>query len=211
VSHDETVALGAYLMGSLDAQDRVAYESHLANCRRCREELASLAGLPGLMSRISVDEAVSGPPPIDDAMLDRLLAAAKAERHVASHRRWLAAAAAAVVLVGAPLGALGIYRHLTATHWHTAVAAAGPVRMRVEMTSASNGTALTLQLTGVRPEEHCELVAVSDNGMREVTSSWIASYSGTAVIRGTTSIPYGHLRTLLIQTYAGKALVTATV
>jgi hypothetical protein len=211
VTHEETVALGAYLVGALDHRDRADVEAHLASCRQCRDELADLAPLPGLMSRITVDEAVSGPPPVDDAMLDRLLRAASAERSVASHRRWLVAAAAAVVLVGAPLGGLGIYRQLTASHWHTVDAASGQVHMRVQMVSASNGTGMTLTLSGVRPDEHCELVAVSDTGAREVAGSWVATYGGTAVIRGTTAIPYSHLRSLVIQTYDGKALVTAAV
>lgn len=211
MSHDDIVALGAYLVGSLDSRERTSVEAHLAGCTQCREELASLAPLPGLMSRITLDEAVSGPPPVDDAMLERLLVSASTERSVARHRRWLAGAAAAVVLVGTPLAGVAVYHSATATHWHTAVASAGRLHMRVEMAPASNGTALTLALSGVKPEEHCELVAVSDTGASEVASSWVASYSGTAVIRGTTAISYKHLKTLLIRTFAGKTLVTVAV
>jgi anti-sigma factor RsiW len=211
MSHDDIVALGAYLVGSLDSRERASVEAHLAGCAQCREELASLAPLPGLMSRITLDEAISGPPPVDDAMLERLLAAASTERNVARHRRWLAGAAAAVVLVGTPLAGIAVYQSATATHWHTAVASAGRLHMRVEMAPASNGTALTLSLSGVNPEEHCELVAVSDTGASEVASSWVASYSGTAVIRGTTAISYKHIKTLLIRTFAGKTLVSVPV
>ena len=211
MSHAGTIALGAYLVGSIDARERAEVEAHLAQCPQCREELASLAPLPGLMSRITVEEAVSGPPPVDDAMLERLLRSASAERSVARHRRWLAGAAAAVVLVGTPLAGVAVYQAATATHWHTAVASAGQLHMRVEMAPASNGTALTLALSGVRPEEHCELVAVSDTGASEVAGSWVATYSGTAVISGTTAISYKHLKTLLIRTYAGKTLLSVAV
>jgi predicted anti-sigma-YlaC factor YlaD len=211
MSHDETTALGAYLVGSLDSRERAEVEAHLGTCQQCRDELGKLAPLPGLMSRISLDEAVSGPPPVDDAMLERLLVAASTERSVARHRRWLAGAAAAVVLVGTPLAGVAVYHSATATHWHTAVASAGRLHMRVAMAPASNGTALTLSLSGVNPEEHCELVAVSDSGATEVAGSWVATYSGTAVIRGTTAIRYKHLKTLLIRTYAGKTLVSVGV
>ena len=211
MSHDDVIALGAYLVGSIDAHERAQVEAHLAECQRCRDELASLAALPGLMSRISLEEAVTGPPPVDDAMLERLLASASAERSVARHRRGLAGAAAAVVLVGTPLAGIAVYQAATATHWHTAVASAGRLHMRVEMAPASNGTALTLSLSGVNPEEHCELVAVSDTGATEVAGSWVATYSGTAVIHGTTAISYKHLKTLLIRTFAGKTLVTVAV
>ena len=207
----EHVALGAYLLGALDPRERAEVEHHLSECRRCRDEVAELAPLPGLMSRITVDEAISGPPPVDDAMLERLLTAATRERRTAGVRRRLVAVAAAVVLVGGSLGGVALYRSATAHTTHAVVASAGRIHMRVEMTAESNGTALTLWLSGVRSEEHCELIAVSDTGAREVAGSWEASYSGTAVIKGTTAIPYSHLRQLVVQTYGGVDLLTTNL
>ena len=207
----EHVALGAYLLGALDPRERAEVEHHLSECRRCRDELAELAPLPGLMSRITLDEAISGPPPIDDAMLERLLVAATSERRTAGVRRRFLAAAAAVVLVGGPLGGVALYRSATAQTTHSVTASAGPIHVRVEMSAASNGTALTLWLSGVRSDEHCELIAISDTGAREVAGSWEASYSGTAVIKGTTAIPYSHLRQLVIETYDGVNLLTTDV
>jgi hypothetical protein len=207
----EHVALGSYLLGALDPRERAEVELHLTGCQRCRDEVAHLAPLPGLMSRITLDEALSGPPPVDDAMLERLLTAATRERSRARMRRGLVAVAAAAALVGGSVGGVAVYRTVTATSTHAVDAASGRVHAHVEMSAASNGTALTLSLWGVRAEEHCELVAVSDTGQREVASSWVASYAGRAVIRGTTAIPYGHLRQLVIQTYDGKTLLTTDV
>lgn len=207
----EHVALGAYLLGALDPRERAEVELHLSGCRRCRDEVAELAPLPGLMARITVDEAISGPPPVDDAMLERLLAAATRERRTAGVRRRVLAVAAAVALVGGSLGGVAVYRAATAQTTHAVDASSGTVRMHVEMTAASNGTALTLRLSGVPSEEHCELIAISDTGAREVAGSWEASYTGTAVIRGTTAIPYEHLRTLVIETYDGVDLLTTDV
>jgi hypothetical protein len=68
-----------------------------------------------------------------------------------------------------------------------------------------------LQLSGVPSEEHCQLIAISDTGAREVAGSWEASYTGTAVIHGTTAIPYQHLRKLVIETYDGVDLLTTNV
>jgi len=211
VTSPEHVALGAYLLGALDPRERAEVEHHLGECRRCRDEVAELAPLPGLMSRITVDEAISGPPPVDDAMLERLLTAATRERRTAGARRRLVAVAAAAVLVGGSLGGVALYRSATAQSTHSVVASAGRIHMRVEMTAASNGTALTLWLSGVRSEEHCELIAISDTGAREVAGSWEASYSGTAVIKGTTAIPYAHLRQLVVQTYDGVDLLTTNL
>jgi anti-sigma factor RsiW len=211
VTSAEHVARGAYLLGALDPRERAEVETHLSSCRRCRDELADLAPLPGLMSRITVDEAISGPPPVDDAMLERLLTAATRERRTAVVRRRMLAVAAAFVLVGGSLGGVAVYRSATAQTSHSVDAAAGTVRMHVEMTAASNGTALTLQLSGVPSEEHCQLIAISDTGAREVAGSWEASYTGTAVIHGTTAIPYQHLRKLVIETYDGVDLLTTNV
>lgn len=209
---DATVALGAYVVGALDHNERVDLEAHLARCPACRDELASLAPLPGLLSRLTLEEALSGPPPIDDAMLERLLVTASRERRHATQRRWLSVAAAVAVLAGGTGAGAAIWQSTHATHWQQVQASgAGGVRMRVDLEPASTGTTLALWLSGVPADERCRLVAVSDTGVRDVAGSWVATYSGTAVIKGTTSIPRGHLRELRIETYDGKTLVTADV
>jgi len=209
---DATVALGAYVVGALDPRERADVEAHLSHCPMCRDELAALAPLPGLMSRLTVDEAVSGPPPVDDAMLERLLVAASRDRRVAAHRRWLAVAAAAVVIAGGTTAGVAIDHSMSTTHWQQ-VSAQGPtgVHMRVDIQPASTGTSMQLWLRGVESGERCRLIAVSDDGSRDVAGSWEATYSGTATIRGTTSITREHLRRLVIRTYDGTTLVSAAV
>ena len=208
---DVTHALGAYVVGAIDPQERAVVDGHLAICPACRDELASLAALPGLMSRVTADEVLEGPPAMDGGMLERLLAAAAQERRVSSRRRWLAAAAAVIFLGGASTGGVAIYTAATATNWPTVTAAQGPVHMKVEMGNAATGTALILHLSGVRSEEGCSLIAVSDTGTREVAGWWEATYGGTAVVHGTTSIPLKHLAQLVIQADDGQTLVTANV
>jgi hypothetical protein len=44
--------LGIYLLGAIEPAGRAIVERHLDACPGCREELASLAGLPALMRRI---------------------------------------------------------------------------------------------------------------------------------------------------------------
>src|ERR1035438_9287145 len=50
-------ALGVYLLGAIGPADRSAVSSHLAGCADCREVLARLAGLPGLLGSVSADDA----------------------------------------------------------------------------------------------------------------------------------------------------------
>jgi predicted anti-sigma-YlaC factor YlaD len=56
--------LGVYITGAIAPADRWVVVRHLASCERCRDELAGLAGLPGLLSRPSVRAAaVTSPDP----------------------------------------------------------------------------------------------------------------------------------------------------
>jgi hypothetical protein len=53
--------LGVYVFGAITPADRVTVVRHLATCPPCRDELAGLAGLPGLLLR---------PPVVAAAFLD---------------------------------------------------------------------------------------------------------------------------------------------
>ena len=206
-----TVSLGAYVIGALDATERAQVEQHLATCPECRDELAKLAPLPGLLSRLDVDEVLSGPPAVDDAMLDRLLAAAAGERRRASRARWLAAAAAVVVLgggtaVGVTVAADG------GTHWQqTLSAASGPVHVSIRLADDASGTKLDMRMSGVGRGERCSLVAVSRSGRTEVAGWWEATYEGTAHITGTTSIARRDLTRLKVVTDSGRTLAVVAV
>jgi predicted anti-sigma-YlaC factor YlaD len=212
---DATISLGAYVVGALDHTERAELEAHLAYCPMCRDELAELAPLPGLLSRLTVDEAVAGPPALDiadpdGAMLDRLLAAAR-ERRRASRTSWVAAAAAVVILVGASTGAVIATRD-HGTHWQQAVAAsAGSVHLRVRLVDQANGTKIDMTMSGVARGERCNLVAVSRDGRTESAGWWDATYAGTAHITGTTSISRRDLTQLKVVTDAGKTLVVASI
>jgi anti-sigma factor RsiW len=55
--------LGVYVVGAIEPADRARLRGHLASCPRCRDELAGLAGLPGMLRRIAGD--VAPRPPAD--------------------------------------------------------------------------------------------------------------------------------------------------
>jgi hypothetical protein len=209
---DATVALGAYVVGALDHNERVELEAHLAHCPMCRDELAELAPLPGLLSRLTPDEAVSDPPVVNDAMLDRLLSAADRERRHASRARWLAAAAAVVVLAAGTTGAVVATGGASSPHWQQTVAAAsGPVHISVKLADQANGTRLDMSMSGVAQGERCSLVAIGRTGRTEEAGWWEASYEGTAHVTGTTSIARKDLSQLKVVTDEGKTLVVVPV
>ncbi|MER6596669.1 zf-HC2 domain-containing protein, partial [Micromonospora purpureochromogenes] len=70
-AHDD----GAYVLGALAPADRAAYERHLAGCAACREAVAEIAVLPGLLGRLdpaALDEFL--PPPQEPNRVPALLA-----------------------------------------------------------------------------------------------------------------------------------------
>src|SRR5262245_34202519 len=99
--HDLTAA---YALDALDADERHAYEEHLAGCERCRSDLAELGETVGALGL-----AVEGPAP-PEALRDRILVAAREEgpSNVVAirprRRLYAVSAVAAVAAVGLAIG-----------------------------------------------------------------------------------------------------------
>ncbi len=55
------VQLGIYVFGAITPADRAPVVQHLATCPNCRDELAGLAALPGLLLRPPAVAAASPP------------------------------------------------------------------------------------------------------------------------------------------------------
>ena len=86
----------AYVLGALPAAERSAFEAHLANCQDCRQAVSDLAGIPGLLSRVTPDD-LADPVPVPDTLVPGLL---RAVRRSGRRRRLVVGAlAAAAVLV----------------------------------------------------------------------------------------------------------------
>lgn len=52
----ESVSLGAYLLGALEPEERRELERHIAGCRHCQDELVAMAPLPGLLRHTAFEE-----------------------------------------------------------------------------------------------------------------------------------------------------------
>lgn len=99
----------AYVLGALSTEERRTFERHLAACPQCSADVAELAGLPGILSKLPVDDAVAllAVTPIDDAhlqggthtpgLVQRLAVAAKRRRR--RIRLGILAGAVAIVAV----------------------------------------------------------------------------------------------------------------
>ena len=100
--HDLTAA---YALDALDADDARAYETHLAHCERCRDELASLSETAGALAYAT--EAPAPPP----ELRARILQQARSEREnvVPLRPRWFAPVAAAAAVAACVAIGLGIW------------------------------------------------------------------------------------------------------
>jgi anti-sigma-K factor RskA len=91
-----------YALDALDADERRAYEAHLARCDRCRDDLASFSDTAGLLAY-----AAAGPAP-PAQLRKRILSAAAVEREnvvpLVRRRAFQAVAGVAAVAVAAVIG-----------------------------------------------------------------------------------------------------------
>jgi anti-sigma factor RsiW len=225
-------SLGVYVLGAIDPAERAQVDEHLATCADCRDELASLAGLPALLRRVPTAEAErlavadQGDPAAEetaggDEMLPSLLARTAQARRV---RRWreLAAAAAVVVLAlgagaaGASVfasGTSGSPSHVSAgaRHtWHTVsgVDSTTGATLTVKYASVPWGTTMTARVSGIPAGTVCEFVVTDTHGHRFVLGGWRVNYRGGPVwYPASTSLPDAGLGTFQV-TADGKVMAS---
>lgn len=205
--HDDA----AYVLGALSPEERRRYEEHLATCPRCRAEVRALTGLPGLLSRVPLEEVAAEPVEPPPELLTGLLQAAWRRRR---RTRWLAvsggAVAAALVLVLSLLLAFGP-RQVTAPAQQMAAVRPAPVTATVALTRQPWGTDVRLRCRYTGPADYgggYTLVVVSKSGRTEQISAWAAVPDTTAVLTGTTSASPDDIRAVQVRTTAGTTVLT---
>jgi hypothetical protein len=211
-------SLGAYVLGALSPTERAEVGEHLRGCSGCREELAGLADLPGLLGSLDqtdLEHLKDGEPEPDRQLLERTLLELTRRRQAQRRRSSLLTAAAALVVVATTVTALLAVRSTPSDHSASAlgpsVSAANTtarVHAEVRLTQQPWGTALHLVLRGVPPGAHCQLLAVLANGQRQTAGSWQASYEGAAVIDAAADAPLNRLAGVEVVTDRGVRLVS---
>lgn len=224
------ISLGVYVLGAIEPAERADVDAHLSVCQRCRDELASLAGLPAMLGRVTRDQIEQlGPPP--EELLDSILAKAAEETRGERRRnrlRLVAAAAALVLVTGAGVGAVtGLTRHgdggtvakppVTATPWPsgsaepaTTVRGNDPVtgvQAQIAMQPKRWGTAFTVRLTGAPYGVHCRLIAIDKHGNTDIAAGWKVEYIGTANFAGSSMFQKSDIASVEVRTLEGKRLL----
>lgn len=213
MTHEEQRWLASYVLGALSPADRRQLDAHLVDCPACRQELASYAGLPGLLSRLDLAEATGGtllPPP---SLLPGVLAAVEAERSTVRRRlnRWraaaaglaVAAAAAALVTVLAASGAEPT-RERTPLVAAPGVGATGSVWLQPRPW----GTELQLRLADLPVADGYAAYAVDRRGVRTLAARWGPTPARSATVPAATALSPSALSELVIVTSDGRPLLS---
>lgn len=210
-------ALGAYVLGALEPDERRALEAHLDDCAACRDELARLPALPALLDHLDEDEAVamSLVPPAGlgaRAATASLLEGGRLRRQLQTWRvaTGVAAAAAVVVLLAWAPWAPGDAPRFDRWVLEPTTAAGG-----VEGTAAALawewGTTVELDLEDLPPAEQYVVWAVSEDGRREQAGTWGRTTTGRATVRGASAIQRTDLRQIEVAALDGPVLATFEV
>ena len=214
-------ALGVYVLGAIDPAERAQVDAHLATCPACREELASLAGLPAMLRKVPVVEAerLASPDaepdlsvvPSED-MLKSLVARTTNVRRIHRWRGALAAAAAVIVALGggaAIATALQPGSHPVAVkHWRMAVGGgAGGIHLVVKYRQVESGTMIETNVTGAPEGATCQLKVVDGNGDAMPLGSWVY-WNGSAWYPASSSLSDLELHTFQL-TIGGKVVASA--
>jgi hypothetical protein len=191
----ETMSIGAYVLGALEAPERRATEQHLTTCAACRAALLQFAHLPGLLHGV----------PLDDIELETPEPAPLQLTKKRPRRRW-ALAAASTVLVSGVLGWSLLAAPASAT-W-TATNGVGGLDTTAKLVSRGWGTDIQLKLTDLQPDEHCTLIVHGRDGSTQTAGWWAANGSYQAEVPASTSIPLQDIARLEVVTAGDTVLST---
>jgi anti-sigma-K factor RskA len=230
--HDD----GAYVLGALSPSERAAYERHLATCSFCREAVADIAVLPGLLGRLDPADferllEPDFPPPADRrrqrTSMPALVSAAQTTRRQERKRvRWrvlgTALAAACLALVvgvgavfwtgrGTPDPAVpGPVVAMTPANEQV------PVSAQINLAGSPGGTKVNLVCAYNRGDAQSEaytirLMAYGPDQESEQLGSWTASPGKEFSMSGVTHFTGGRLSRLALVRNDGRTLLAYDV
>lgn len=199
----------AFVLGALEPDDRRAFEEHLAGCADCRATVADLAGVPGLLARVSPTD-LADPPRRPDTLWPRLLRVVRRQRR----RRLLSmgAVAASVALVVGLGTALVVHRDddTPATPGQPMTAlVSSPVRATAAVSATSGGSRVWVQCiyNGAPDAVDYVLVVTNRQGAERTVATWEVGPDHEAEVSGSVPWPPSAVARVEIRLSDGEPLL----
>ena len=215
----------AYVLGALSPAERREFEEHLKSCAACTGSVGELAGLPGLMSKVSEGQlnAQAEAPPA--TLLPSLARAARRER---GRRRLVvgtaAAAAALVIAVGAsviarpnsPTGPTVATPSSTSSGTANLALSAvvpSPVTASARLVDVAWGTRIDLtcsyRSTALYPGHGVPyaLVVIDRSGADQQVATWTSLPDRELTVMGASSLARADISAVEIRTMSGQAIL----
>jgi anti-sigma factor RsiW len=219
-------ALGVYVLGAIDPAERAQVDEHLATCLECREELASLAGLPAMLRKVPVVEAERLAAPEQDPelagvpsaeLLTTLMARTANVRRVHRWRTLASAAAVAIVALGGGAAVASALQPSAAqppgparpVAWHQTTGIGPVAHLTVRYRHEPWGTEMMVSVAGVKPGSVCQFRVTDATGGTSMVGSWQA-WPGNSWYPASTWLDEKELRSFQV-TINGKVVASAPV
>jgi hypothetical protein len=212
--------LGVYVVGAIDPADRALVDEHLPGCQACRDELAGLAGLPAMLSRVPAPDVerlglesgvlVDDPPPPGD-LLNSLLRNVSLRRRSRLWRGAIAVAAAAAVAAAGGTAAVELAMRGAPAHTEVASATSTSTGVTAVVDYAKtpwDSTTMRVHISGIPTGTTCKLWVVGTSG-KSYAGSWTVrpGYNPQAWYSGTSSASPSSVHSFQI-TAGSKVLLT---
>lgn len=218
---------GAYVLGSLSPADRAAFERHLAGCAECALGVRELAGLPGLLAKVSPDvlESVGAPEPVPPTLLPALVSEARRSQRRRTTALVGLAAAAALVLAGGSAVVLDVLEDDPPSVGQAAPSSAPgrpmtsidpeSVSGTLSLTSVSWGTRLDLECTYTPDHEVAydatySMVVHTSDGRVEQVATWKALAGKSMRLPAATSATLAEITSVEVLTADGEPVLWLT-
>lgn len=217
---------GAYVLGALSPEDRLAFERHLPDCPDCARSVREFAGLPGLLARVPVGILDPEHPttPVPETLLPGLVRRARQERR---RRTWITGALAAASIAGAVALGGGVVATIdhnnaspsaspsTAAARQLHVVVAGPLSGWVSLTGVAWGTRLDLTCAyadtpSAYPDRSAPtylLDVVHADGTVEQVASWKAIPGKSVHLAAATAATAGEIADVEVRTSSGLTVL----
>ncbi len=176
--------LGVYVLGAMEPAQRAKVRRHLATCRRCRQELAGLAGLPALLGKVPAGDAMrlvpgaagGGAPGPPLAALAGRVSRTRRRRHAVAVGVALITAITAALAAHALHPAAAVPPAIAVPRWAGTTEAANPVTgawAAIRYAPEPWGTELEARVTGIMAGTRCEFWVTGPRGQDFAAGGWI--------------------------------------